>query len=119
MRLLYDDSKLEVKVGDFIADTCDDGRTGYRIRYFRKPHKPSSSGKVSVSVVYNDGFESEYQREYYVGVIGATWIEREDRQAEDLADCCDECGKNVGEDNLHCIDGHMAYCDECAKVVIP
>ena len=42
---------------------------------FSKPHKPSSSGKVFVEVV-NDN----WKQEYYVSVIGAEWIEREDRQ---------------------------------------
>lgn len=37
--------------------------------YFSHPHKPSSEGKVSL----------ENGMEYYVSVIGAEWIEREDR----------------------------------------
>ena len=43
------------------------GRT--YINYFRPPHKPASSGKCSTSC----------GREYFVGVLGLGWIEREDR----------------------------------------
>jgi len=66
MKLVYDNNGKEVKVGDKVNDMT--------VEYFRKPHKSSSEGHVSVSEQYVDG-----QREYYVSVIGATWIEREDR----------------------------------------
>ena len=66
MKLVYEGTTREVKVGDEV--TLGDGET-VTVTYFRPPHKPSSSGKVSV-----DG-----NREYYVSVIGAEWIEREDR----------------------------------------
>ncbi len=70
MRLLYNKTRLPVKVGDLVE--LDD--MVVKIRYFREPHKPSSSGKVSVDIVNTDG-----EREFYVGVIGAEWIDREDR----------------------------------------
>jgi len=54
----------EVRVGDLAI--CR-GET-YIVEYFREPHKPGSSGKITT----NKG-------EFYVGVIGAEWIEREDR----------------------------------------
>lgn len=71
MRLVYKETGAEVKVGDVITmpdgDKCE-------VTYFRPPHKPSSSGKVLVK------FEGRNCNiEYYVGVIGAEWIEREDR----------------------------------------
>jgi hypothetical protein len=42
---------------------------------FREPHKPSSSGHVVVKEMTELGFS----KEFYVSVIGAEWIEREDR----------------------------------------
>lgn len=66
MRLVYRDTGEEVKVGDIVNDM--------RVVSFDPPHKSSSSGKVYVkSVVVG------WSQEFYVGVIGAEWIEREDR----------------------------------------
>lgn len=79
MRLVYKDTGMEVKVGDVVPMHDDDERTGVRVKYFAKPHKPNSSGKVTISVLYDDSEEEAGTREYYVGVIGAEWIEREDR----------------------------------------
>lgn len=70
MRLVYDKSQEEVKVGDKV--TLSSG-TEVTVANFRPPHKPAASGKVSVQ--YPEG----HYAEYYVSVIGATWIEREDR----------------------------------------
>ena len=70
MRLVYKATGKEVKVGD-IATTFRGEKV--TVEYFREPHKPSSEGKVYVKD--ENGFGSEY----YVGVIGAEWIEREDR----------------------------------------
>jgi hypothetical protein len=61
----------EVKEGDSYTDR--DGDVG-TITYFRPPHKPSSSGKISVR---KPG--AQWDSEYYVGVVGAKWINREDR----------------------------------------
>lgn len=72
MRLVYTATGEEVKVGDVV--TTERG-TPMKVISFSKPHKPSSSGKVFVEVV-NDN----WKQEYYVSVIGAEWIEREDRQ---------------------------------------
>lgn len=73
MRLVYDyDGETEVRVGDVV--TLRDGER-VRVTYFRPPHKPASSGKVSVE----NADAATGSREYFVGVIGATWIEREDR----------------------------------------
>jgi hypothetical protein len=56
---------------------CTDWRDGdvVQVSYFRTPHKPASEGKVSVAALDGTGGT----REYYVSVIGAQWIEREDR----------------------------------------
>lgn len=71
MRLVYKDTGKEVKVGDVCVLSCG---TAYVVDYFRKPHKPASSGKVSMR---HGG--SPWTEEFYVGVIGAEWVEREDR----------------------------------------
>lgn len=72
MRLVYQGTDTEVKVGDIVRLTDDEC---VKVAYFREPHKPSSSGKVLV-----ENMETGFKREYYVGVIGAHWIEREDRE---------------------------------------
>lgn len=71
MRLVYKETGKEVKVGDKV--TLHDGVIAV-VTYFREPTSPASSGKVNVLVQ-----GAEYEDEFYVGVIGAKWIEREDR----------------------------------------
>lgn len=70
MKLVYTETGKEVKVGDKIV-------TGegihYTVMYFGKPSSPNSSGKITVKDA------SGQSHEYYVGIIGAEWIEREDR----------------------------------------
>jgi len=68
MRLVYNGTNDEVQVGDEITL---DGQNAI-IEYFAEPHKPSSSGRITIRM-------QGYSYEYYVGVIGAEWIEREDR----------------------------------------
>jgi hypothetical protein len=65
MRLVYETNGVEVKVGDIAIDFRGDQ---HRVKALHEPHKPSSSGHVTTDVGY-----------FYVGVIGAEWIEREDR----------------------------------------
>lgn len=71
MRLIYKDSKQPVKIGDIVdlgkGEMVD-------VQYFREPHKAGSTGKVTVETV-NTGL----RREYFVGIIGAAWVEREDQ----------------------------------------
>jgi hypothetical protein len=72
MRLIYTANPTrEVKIGD----TVEIDGTTFTVTSFRKPHKPASSGKVSVR--WNGP-----STEFYVGVIGAEWVEREDREAD-------------------------------------
>lgn len=71
MRLVYEATGKEVKVGD--KATLKDGEQ-VTVTYFVKPHSPASSGKVTVRT------EDGGNREYYVSIIGAKWIEREDRE---------------------------------------
>lgn len=72
MRLVYEGTGKEVEVGDEV--TARDGEV-MEVTYFREPHKPSSSGKVSVK---KPG--TSWSAEYFVSVIGAKWIEREDQE---------------------------------------
>lgn len=72
MNLVYESTGEPVQVGDMV-DLSDGEKV--RVSYFRKPHNPSSSGKVTVEHVNQD----DSSREYFVGVIGAKWINREDR----------------------------------------
>jgi len=77
MRLVYQETGDEVRVGDRVV--LRDGEV-VEVTYFRPPHKPSSSGKVCVRTVSDDpADEWRSDSEYYVSVIGAEWIEREDR----------------------------------------
>ena len=72
MRLVYDDSGEEVKIGDRVpVDTENKMAT---VTSMAPPHKPSSVGFVTL---YEDG--TEVSLEFYVPVINATWIERTDR----------------------------------------
>ena len=72
MKLTYDKTGEEVKAGDIVHLR---GESPYVVYSFSKPHKPSSEGKVSVRAMT----ETAFFREFYVSVIGATWIDREDR----------------------------------------
>jgi hypothetical protein len=71
MRLVYTATQQPVKVGDVV--TRSDGP--WKVQFFRPPHKSSSSGKI---VLIADG--ETIGCEFFVGVIGAEWIEREDRR---------------------------------------
>lgn len=69
MKLVYKETGIEVKEGDIVLK-----RSGnWVVESFRPPHKPDSEGKVAVR------FHTGNAQEYYVSVIGAEWIEREDR----------------------------------------
>lgn len=71
MRLVYKETQQEVKVGDVFINKDGDA---LKVTYFKEPHKSSSGGKVSVEINGGPG-----EMEYYVSVIGAKWIEREDQ----------------------------------------
>lgn len=71
MRLIYEATGLPVALGDAI--TLHGSR--YTVGYFRSPHKPSSEGKVVLHHLGNPRASAEF----YVSIIGAKWIEREDR----------------------------------------
>jgi hypothetical protein len=71
MRLVYTATGKPVAVGDVVTVSGE----AAAVTYFRPPHKASSSGHVTVSF----GPETGGSSEFYVGVIEAEWIEREDR----------------------------------------
>lgn len=71
MRLIYTATGQPVAEGDRVAISGESAE----VIYFRPPHKPSSEGHVVVAF----GPLVCESREFYVSVIGARWIEREDR----------------------------------------
>lgn len=76
MRLVYEATGEEVKVGSRCKSASN---YDYEVEYFKPPHKPSSEGKISVRLVDPlTGYKGSIS-EFYVSVIGAKWIEREDR----------------------------------------
>ena len=60
----------------YVGDEVEIDGDPYLIKYFSKPHKPASSGKVTVQP---RGDERTEMREFYVNIIGAEWIDREDK----------------------------------------
>ncbi len=81
MNLIYPATGKTVQIGDIV--TLRDGIKA-TVEHFRKPHKPASEGKVSVKVK-----GAAFSHEYYVGVIGAEWVDREDRNCERAGLCED------------------------------
>lgn len=71
MRLVYKATQQPVKVGDQVQI----GNGEFAVLDFLPPHKPEAQGKVAV------GYAGESGTLFYVSVIGAEWIEREDRAA--------------------------------------
>ena len=78
MRLVYRSGReYGARAGKEVAvdDVIDLGHGELvKVDHFWPPHKPASSGFVMTKTVSTGRFA-----EYYVGVIGAEWIEREDR----------------------------------------
>ena len=71
MKLVYDKTNDEVKTGDLC--TLRDGEKASVVR-IEKPRHGGSTGRVFVKS--ND---SDWSQGFFPTVIGATWIEREDR----------------------------------------
>lgn len=72
MRLIYQSTKAEVKVGDITHVR----NQPYVVTQIRQPHSPASTGRVCLRSMC----ERKYYFEYYPIVIGADWVEREDRR---------------------------------------
>ena len=62
----------EVQVGDKIYSERDDPGY-YEINHFMPPHKPASSGKVSVYELNAEDERAEWTSVYYIGVIGCEY----------------------------------------------
>lgn len=77
MQLVYTATQKPVTKGD----TVEINGQQLVIEYFAKPHKCSSQGKVSLRPADQPEETPNGGSEYYVSVIGAEWIEREDRLA--------------------------------------
>lgn len=71
MKLIHINSLKNVELGDVVRSFRGDQGV---VHHFVPPHKPSSSGHVSVRV---DTHQEMYN---YVGVWGLEWIDREDRR---------------------------------------
>lgn len=70
MRLVHDETGLEVAVGDEVTDFRGDSAI---VVMWDKPHSPASTGRLYVSTDGSPPFG------YYPSVFNCTWIEREDR----------------------------------------
>lgn len=83
MRLVYKSSAPPSRAGMpvQVGDVCmlSDGQQ-VKVAAFREPTSPASSGRVVVKPL--DAGEVSFGREYYVSVIHAEWIEREDQGPE-------------------------------------
>lgn len=73
MKLVYKTTGLPVAIADDVIIDAPPRR--YVVAHFVQPHKPSSEGLVTV---YPKG-NPRAAEEFYVSLIGAEWIEREDR----------------------------------------
>jgi hypothetical protein len=73
MKLVYKGTGEPVAIGDDVIIDTQPRR--YVVAHFVKPHKPGSSGLVTLFPKGNP----RAAQEFYVSVIGAEWIEREDR----------------------------------------
>lgn len=71
MRLVHTSTGKEVQIGDSVVSFREEKAT---IVHITKPHKPASTGRVGVKFS-GSGSVSEY----FPGVFGLDWIEREDR----------------------------------------
>jgi hypothetical protein len=70
-KLVYAGTRKEVHIGDVARDFRGDAVI---IVAFSPPHKSNSTGKVCVR-----DYGHDIEREVYVSVIGATWIDRDDQ----------------------------------------
>lgn len=70
MKLVYESSGVEVKTGDVVHVKG----TPHYVMTITEPHKPSSTGRVLCKAMVERGWVCEW----FPGVIGAKWIDRED-----------------------------------------
>lgn len=74
MKLTYDATGTEVKVGDEVFIKEGGVRVGHRITEIQKPRHGGSTGRVYVKAA-----DEPYSHGYYPSIVGATWVEREDQ----------------------------------------
>lgn len=74
MRLIDIETQENIAVGSIVTMPKDRNGIEWIVVYMPKPHKPASSGKVTCRKM-----GTNEQVEYYAGVWGLEWIEREDR----------------------------------------
>jgi hypothetical protein len=73
MRLIDVETQEEIKVCSIVTMPSDPLAEPWTVVYMPKPHKPASSGKVTCED------KNGNRCEYYAGVWGLEWVEREDR----------------------------------------
>lgn len=83
MRLIYTATGKPVAVDDRV----DIHGTVFVVAHMAPPHKAASEGKVTLRLPHE---RSPSGREYYVSVIGARWIERDDRPYHSPADAYED-----------------------------
>lgn len=71
MKLVYDGTGVEVAKGDHVATFRGEPVT---ITGWLAPHKPASTGRIFLET------ETESARAFFPGVVGCSWVEREDRE---------------------------------------
>lgn len=76
MKLVIKATGEEVQIGQQVTTFRGDL---VQVTGWKKPHKPSSEGKIYVADVALEQPSPSDIREYYPGVVGAMWVEREDR----------------------------------------
>jgi len=74
MKLIYEKNGQTVKIGDRVLTA---GSSNVTITGITPPHKPSSTGRVTVMAEDSHGRPS--YSEYFPGVIDAKWIDRKDQ----------------------------------------
>lgn len=97
-----------VSPGDWVTTSQGDRMI---VGGFNPPHKPSSEGKVWVHPVGN----TEHQREYFVSVIGAKWIEREDREENSSLSSLDLSDLKMSTKCPYCGSGLFTPKGDCQK----
>lgn len=75
MILINKQTKEEVKKGDIVY--LSRPKRKVKLVWLSPPHKPSSSGKITVNIEGLDFLSSGATREYYPSVIGCEFIEEE------------------------------------------
>lgn len=73
MKLIYTATKQPVLIGDRVSV---DGFE-FVVTSFERPHKPAASGKVNLRYALS----RTTGRTFYVSIIGAQWVDREDHRA--------------------------------------